>query len=88
MGTDVFPPLERASCMAMTFEEASRYAAALRAQESAQWVAISWDDPVRASDVRARGWIVHVLNQSEVGRPVAQDRRILRGGAMSTAEEA
>ena len=69
--------------MAMTFEEASRYAAALRAQESALWVAISWDDPVRASDVRARGWIVQVLDvldHSEVGLPVAQDSR-LRGVA-------
>ena len=49
-------------------------------------VAISWDDPVRASDMRARGWIVHVLDQSEVGRPAAQDRRILGGDAMTESE--
>jgi hypothetical protein len=75
-----FPPPERASRVAMTFVEASRCAAALRAQDSALWVAISWDDPVRAADVRALGWIVHVLDQSEVGLPVAQDSR-LRGVA-------
>ena len=66
--------------MAMTFVEASRCAAALRAQDGALQVAISWNDPGRAADVRARGWIVHVLDQSEVGLPVAQDSR-LRGVA-------
>ena len=60
----------------MTFVEASRCAAALHAQDSALWVAISWDDPVRASDVRARGWIVHVLDHNEVGLLVAQDSHL------------
>ena len=60
----------------MTFVEASRCAAALRAQDSTLCVAISWDDPVRASDVRARGWIVHILDRSEVGLPVAQDSHL------------
>ena len=62
--------------MAMTFVEASRCAAALRAQDGTLCVAISWEDPVRASDVRARGWIVHILDHSEVGLPVAQDSRL------------
>jgi hypothetical protein len=72
----VFPPLERASRVAMTFEEASWCAAALRVQDGALWVASSWDDAVRAADVRARGWLVHVLDHSAVGLPVAQVSRL------------
>jgi hypothetical protein len=37
---DAQPPLEKASCVAMIFEEASRCVAALRAQDSTLWTSI------------------------------------------------